>query len=196
MTEEKRGPGRPPKAQIPESPLQAAEQTEFDRDPRRRPERRMNPRAEAERARDRGIAGDRVPLGVRQLKMTLRDYEGQTKGYHTHWINDDGDRVQRALHGGYMPIYKHGIEVGEGDDDSYNPDQDTWVSKVVGKNEAGRPLIAYAMKIRQDWYDADQRRKQESVDAVDDQIRRGLINQGADDKRYLKTAHYQIGSKS
>ena len=167
-------------------------------DPRRREEtqRRVNPRAKAARARARGASGDRVPLGVPTLKLSLRDYDGQLDGCVSRWINDTGDRIDQAIRGGYVPIYKHGLEVGEGDDDSYNPDQDTWVSKVVGTHDSGRPLIAYAMKIREEWYRQDQAAKQKSVDAIDDQIKRGLVNQGHDDKRYLKTADYQIGSKN
>lgn len=155
---------------------------------RGRPPRHENPRAMAEKARERGLDGERVPLGVPHLKLTVRDYQGQLQGYVGRWINDKPGRIQRAIQGGYMPVYRDALEVGEGED--YNPDQSTWVCQEVGTQESGQPLRAYLMKIKEAWYNEDQAKKQQSIDDIDRSILGGQINEQSGDGRYVKQVSY------
>ncbi len=162
--------------------------------PRKRRTRRTNPRAEAEQKRAKGIQGERIPVGVQQLSLSLRDYGEQLPGFVPRWVNDEGNRIQDFLRGGWVPIYKDNIDVGEGDE--YIVDQDTWVSEVVGSFESGRPKTAFAMKIKKEWYNADQAKKAAAIKEVDDMIMRRGINQPDGGNHYVKQANYSTNRKT
>lgn len=127
----------------------------------------------------------RVPLGTPDMKLGIRDYGGQLEGFVPRWINDKGGRIHDALTGGYEPVFKDDQvlagEVGE----NRNSDMGSWVSQIVGTQEDGSPMRAYLMKIKREWYEEDQQAKQKRVDAVDEAIRGGRINEKAGDGRYL-----------
>ena len=79
---------------------------------------------------------ERVPFGVREQQMAYPPIPG----FHLHWFNDSPGRVRRAEMAGYAFV----------DGADGRP-----VTTVVGTDRAGKPLNAYLMKIRQEWFDED-----------------------------------------
>lgn len=143
-------------------------------------------------ASEKRESNGRVPLGTPGMKMSIRDYGGQLEGYVPRWINDKGGRIHQALGGGYEPVFKDDrVVAGESGGDR-NSDMGSWVSQIVGTKEDGSPLRAYLMKIKREWYDDDQKAKQQQVDAVDEAIRGGRINEKAGDGRYLDKSRTNI----
>lgn len=154
-------------------------------DPRQRddPRRRVDPRELA--------AGERIPLGGNNMKLTLPERQG----YHRHWINDDGDRIERALRGGYQFIYKDAVsKVGTGPEPGHN-DLGAVISKVVGRRDDGSPKRAYAMEIKLEYYNEDQANKHRHVREMQAEISKGqLPAQGQDaSNRYIPEEGIRIG---
>jgi hypothetical protein len=99
----------------------------------------------------------RTPIqGRNVLTVTGKDPE-----YHYRIVNDDGDRVQMFIDGGYEIESAVNINVGD---------------KSVGKASSegskaqvsvGKGIKAFVMKIRKDWFDEDQATKQEAVDNLE-----------------------------
>lgn len=137
-------------------------------------------------------ARGRVPLGSPTQKLTIRDYGGQLDGYVPRWVNDKGARISQALQGGYEPVLKDDrIAAGAAGEDR-NSDMGSWVSQIVGTKEDGSPMRAYLMRIKREWYDEDQKAKQKQVDAIDEAIKGGRINEKADDGRYLDRSRTNV----
>lgn len=153
---------------------------------------KVDPRTESQRQRSEGTTGKRIPLGSATKKMTVNDHADQLEGYVPRWINDDGDRINRAIAGGYSPVLKSGITVGEGDNS--DTDMSSWVSMSAGTKENGAPMKAFLMKIPRHFYEEDQAAKQRQVDKVDEAINGGqqhLQGQGS----YVKKVDYKVNSK-
>lgn len=115
----------------------------------------------------------RVPFGALRSKLTVLY---QIPGYHLHWINDTPGRIHEAQQGDYEFVSPKEVGFDEAE---------TKVKRLVGKNDDGSALYAYLMKIRQDWYDEDQKTYQAYLDDMDNQIRNGRLNEKAGDKRYV-----------
>jgi hypothetical protein len=145
-------------------------------DARERPDPRVrtDPRVISER--------ERVPLGGNRMRLTLEE----RPGYHRHWINDVGDRIERAQRGGYTFIPKAGARVGTGPESGHT-DLGEVISCVVGKHEDGRPLRAYAMEIKREYYEADQALKGAAIRQTEADIQRGRIQaqDGDNSNRYI-----------
>lgn len=133
-------------------------------DPRDRTDARVRP--DVRQAADQ----ERVPLGGNTMRLTIEEIPG----YHTHWLNDKGNRIERALRGGYIFRPKAGTRVGTGSELGHT-DIGSALSQVVGVQENGQPLVAYAMMIKQEWYDADQAVKHRAVAQTETDIREGSI---------------------
>lgn len=112
--------------------------------------------------------GERVPLGVLHLQMTVDDIPENKVG---RWVNDDGDRLNRAVKGGYDFI-KDRKKVGDGYEDG-NEDLGMMTSKVVGSKDSGEPIRAYLMIIDKDLYEQDQQVKLDRIDEVEEAIYSG-----------------------
>ena len=104
----------------------------------------------------------RRPFGVPRKKLELT---GTRPGYVPRWINDEPGRVDAAKAGGY----EH-IRDGRG-----KP-----ISRVVDRRTG---LLAYAMEIPKEFYDADFALKQKKNDEIDDAI----MNRAIADKGYRPT---------
>lgn len=113
----------------------------------------------AERSVERREVGrrSRVPLGTMKQKLSAAKREG----YVRRWMNDAGNRIHDALQAGYT----HVEESVDG--------RDVKVSRRVGVNEDGSPMMAHLMEIRQEFYMEDQAAKQVAVDEIDAAIRGG-----------------------
>ena len=86
---------------------------------------------------------------------------GKDPDYHYRIVNDDGDRVQMFIDGGYEIVNTEDVQVG--DKSVGRPSAEGTKSQVsVGKN-----LKAFVMKIRKDWFDEDQQTKQDKVNELE-----------------------------
>jgi len=103
----------------------------------------------------------RVPLGTRN-----RLSYPERKGYHRRVFNDDHDRIQRALGAGYEFVTESGLTGGDpraGDASQMGAK----VSKQVGFGTTG-----YLMEIPDEYYNEDQKAKQERLNLQEAQMKR------------------------
>lgn len=125
---------------------------------------------------------DRRPLGSIDGNMFVEYVDGKEflKVYVTRFINDVPGRLQRAESGGWEPVKQEEV-VGGGqmrkDGQPESPDSGVW--RIANRHTDGGPVWAKLMKIRKDWYDEDQRAKEERNLQVDRAIRDGTAG-GAD----------------
>lgn len=133
-------------------------------------------------SRDLKGRAERVPLGVRRPKLNA----DIRPGYVGRWINDDNNRIQDALKGGWDFVLR--------DSEAKSDDASSRIAKDVGSKTNGQRLIAYLMEIRKDWYDEDQAAKQTSIDATESLIKRGaLVQKPGEDGAYTKLAKITRG---
>ena len=160
MVEEPRRPGRPRK----EQPEVAQNQT-------------------TERTEDKvtNIRPKRTPMSGPRNIMTV---EGLPEGFEYRWINDQDNRIQRAIAGGWDHVINTDGRYKIGDRQADPQHQiGAVVSKLVGTDKFGKPLTAYFMAIREDWYLEDQLAKQREIEknmkALDTEARNaGLVERG------------------
>jgi len=121
-------------------------------------------------ARLRKLRSERGPIGILEKRWACP----KDDGYHYRVFNDDWmtkpANIQRAKEIGYEFV------------DSKDEKQKV---KVVGVNDDGTPIRGYLMRIPKEIYDEDQMIKQKAVDKVDEQIKAGKFQQGANDNRYI-----------
>lgn len=122
---------------------------------------------------------------VRRKRGVLNGTESKLKignlieGFHLHWMNDNGNRIDDALDAGYEFVKPEEVG-GMSNNNVTSRNQELSKDKVrllVGTTQEG-PLFAYLMKIRQDWYEEDQEALHEKNDAVDTAIRGGQNTTG------------------
>lgn len=109
----------------------------------------------------------RVPLGTPRQKLQ----SDQRKGHVRRWVNDTPGRLAQAKLAGYEHVLERADADGSGQ----------YRSAIVGTNDIGGPLKAYLMEIPREFYEEDQKAKQDAIDEVDKTILRGNIR-GADPK--------------
>jgi len=112
------------------------------------------------------------PGTIRQRRTSLRELrntmtvEKCPAGYCGRWVNDDKNRVYDLQERGYMfamDTPSGRIAVGDRKVDA-NRQTGSIVSKLVGTDGFGKPLTAYFMLQRLEWYEEDQKFKQEKLD--------------------------------
>lgn len=102
----------------------------------------------------------RNPL-ERRSRLSAR---GKEDGYEYRFINDDGDRIAQKMEEGWEHVPKSAVKVGDKRVDNVSPEGS--VSQVyVGSGE--NPKKGFLMRIRKDWYEEDQKAKQDYVDATE-----------------------------
>lgn len=95
----------------------------------------------------------RVPVGTRNV-LTVA---GKDPNYEYRIINDSGDRVQEFLDAGYELVEKDSVRVGDKRVNSATAEGT--VSQVsVGQGQKG-----YIVRIKKEWYQEDQAKKQRQV---------------------------------
>lgn len=109
----------------------------------------------------------RVPLGQRD-RLTAP----KKKGFRRRFVNDDGDRVQRYEAAGYN-LVKDDIQVGD-----HKIGKDTQMGRVV-RPSVGGGTKAVLMEIKEEFYQEDQKAKQDKVTA-DEQAMKQQLNSGRD----------------
>jgi len=125
----------------------------------------------------------RVPLGTPEQKLSVPQAQDDPDSVY-RWVNDLPGRLQKALNGGYEYVEDPTLQIGSGST-SGNAEQDSRVSRLVGKDAKGFPMMAYLMKISRNIYEEDQAVKQEAIDDVDKTIRHGRHNEHEGDGRYI-----------
>lgn len=126
-----------------------------------------DPRDRRETTREETGRSRRIPLGTPQakLKADIRP------GYVGRWINDDGDRLDRAVNAGY-----------EFAEDQNIKGRDKRQKRRVGVKEGGEPLFAYLMEIRKEFYDEDEAARMGALKEMDAAMLAG-VPAGADAQR-------------
>lgn len=134
-------------------------------------------------SRDAGGRAKRVPLGTPELKMEV---SSKDPNYVYRWVNDEGNRIARAMQGGYEMVEDSGVEVGSGV--NRNTDMGGKVSQYVGTQKDGAPLRAHLMRIKKEWYEEDQDAKAKKIDEKERHIKGGGIEQN----EHLEQSHTYV----
>lgn len=123
----------------------------------------------------------RVPFGGFRSRLQVSD---SFPGYVLRWFNDVDGRIQRAQDAGYVFVKAEEVSsLGEHQIHQDNSDLNGNVSKVVSR---GEPVIrAYLMKIKEEWYQEDQREKEKVNKRTDDALRQGRPGGEAGVNRYI-----------
>jgi hypothetical protein len=174
----KRGPGRPPKNPVEtESNAPAAEAG--SQSPRRRMTG-MRAQREAKERRQRS-AMDESRLTRLEVPADAKDRE-----FEYRWVNDEtAGRIQNMMSRDWVNVtgddLEEAVEANRGT--PYFGDKDTDmganVSRIVGQNPDGSPKRAFLMAKKKEFYEEDQRRKEADLDEIDQQIKRGPVQDAA-----------------
>jgi hypothetical protein len=97
----------------------------------------------------------RVPVGTRNILKV----QGKDPAYEYRFINDSGDRVAEFLDAGYQIESADAVRVGDKRTGTATPEG----SKA--QYSVGQGQKALLVKIKKEWYDEDQAKKQERVAA-------------------------------
>jgi len=102
----------------------------------------------------------RIPMSVPVQRLEAPEIPG----FHLHWFTGSSERLQRALDGGYEFVDERDLKINNvslGGDSaaSGNTDMGSRVSVVSGQEvgKDGQPTRLVLMKIRQEWYEEDQK---------------------------------------
>lgn len=142
----------------------------------------------------------RIPMSVPVQKLEVPAIEG----YHLHWFINSTERIERAVNAGYefveaRDVKLNNVSLGGDSAVSGNTDLGSRVSVVSGQEvgKDGQPTRLILMKIRQEWYEEDQKLIDDRNELTAAALRGGLIgaeNDAAGDtrQRYLDKARTQI----
>lgn len=135
----------------------------------------------------------RIPMSVPVQKLEAPEIPG----YHLHWFTGSAERLQRALDGGYefvdsRDIKINNVSLGGNSAESGNTDMGSRVSVVSGTEigKDGQPMRLVLMKIKQEWYEEDQKLMEERNELVAKSLRGGLI--GAENDAPGDTRHRYV----
>lgn len=103
----------------------------------------------------------RTPISGRNV-LTV---SGKEPGYTYRVVNDQGDRVAEFLDRGYELVEAADVRVGDKRVNATTP-EGTKAQVSVGKGEK-----AFVMRIKQEWYDEDQKAKQAQVNELEAAIK-------------------------
>jgi hypothetical protein len=105
---------------------------------------------------DKSVRPKRTPLGMAN-RLT---FKGLNPAYNYRVINDKDGRLQRAIDGGYEFV-ESTEELGD-----VRVADATKIGSKVSK-PVGHGITGYLMRIKREWYDEDQSKKQERVDEIE-----------------------------
>lgn len=123
-------------------------------------------------------ARTRIPMSVPQLKLALPELPG----FHLHWMLGTPERIAQAKRAGYVFVESEEVnvtETGLANDaaGSGSSDMGSQVSVVAGgTGPDGQPVRLILMKLKQEWWDEDQKSLEARSDALVDQLRSGRID--------------------
>lgn len=124
----------------------------------------------------------RIPMNAPVRKLEVPEIPG----YHLHWFAGNRARLSQAERGGYEYVRPEEVElnaVSLGGDSavSANTDMGSRVSIISGSDERGQPEDLVLMKIKQEWYEEDQKLLETRNDAVASALTGGLAGGEAAD---------------
>jgi len=99
----------------------------------------------------------RVPVGTRNV-LTVA---GKDANYEYRVINDSGDRVQEFLDAGYELVENSSVRVGDKRVNSASSEGS------VSQISVGQGQKAFVVRIKKEWYEEDQARKQIKVNEME-----------------------------
>lgn len=148
----------------------------------------------ANAAPKKSVERARIPMSVPMQKLQVPEIQG----YHLHWMLDQGGRIQQAIRAGYEFVEQEEVELnnfGLADDASKsgNTDLGSRVSISAGADlgQDGTEQRLYLMKIRQEWWEEDQRQLEARNEQIAASLRGGTPDAGSNDPshRYIPDAH-------
>lgn len=112
----------------------------------------------------------RTTFGIDSTKKLFVPEHMKDPNFHYRWINATGNRLQLMTQEDDYDIVceedaKNEKDVGEG----------TAVKRAVGTNKAGEPIYAYLCRKPKEFYEEDQKAKQQPVDESEEALRRGDV---------------------
>lgn len=120
----------------------------------------------------------RIPMSVPVQRLEAPDIPG----YHLHWFLGTAERLQRAIDGGYEFVDPreaqiNSVNLGGDSAISGNTDMGSRVSVVSGQEvgKDGQPIRLVLMKIKQEWWDEDQKLVEQRNEQVAAALRGGLL---------------------
>ncbi|MDZ4345067.1 MAG: hypothetical protein U1E51_21810 [Candidatus Binatia bacterium] len=120
----------------------------------------------------------RIPMSVPVQRLEAPDIPG----YHLHWFIGTAERLQRALDGGYEYVDERELKLnnaglGGESTKSGNTDMGSRVSVVSGQEvgKDGQPTRLILMKIKQEWFEEDQKLVENRNEKVAASLRGGTI---------------------
>ena len=135
----------------------------------------------------------RIPMSVPVQRLEAEEIPG----YHLHWFSGTPDRLKRALDGGYEFVDEremkiNNVSLGGSSAVSGNTDMGSRVSVVSGTEigKDGQPVRLILMKIKQEWYEEDQKLVDDRNELVAASLRGGLL--GAEKDRPGDTQHRYV----
>jgi len=104
----------------------------------------------------------RVPLGTRNVLTAPK-----REGYVRRFVNDEKDRIQQFEDAGYTIVHE---EVQVGDSKAGN---ETQVGSITNK-AVGNGTRAVLMEIKEEWYQEDQKARQDRISVGENDMKRKL----------------------
>lgn len=140
----------------------------------------------------------RVPMSVPVQRLEAPEIPG----YHLHWFLGSSERLERAMAGGYEFVDErelkiNSVSLGGDSTTSGNTDMGSRVSVISGQElgRDGQPMRLILMKIKQEWYEEDQKLVEGRNDLVAASLRGGTL--GAEkDKPTDRAARYVDKSRT
>ena len=137
----------------------------------------------------------RIPMSVPRQKLAVPDIPG----YHLHWMRGDQARLQQAIQAGYVFVEDDEVSVVNTNvandvSSSGNTDMGSRVSIISGSDvdHKGNPSRLYLMKLKQEWWDADQKLLEDRNEQIAATLRGGAItgsNPYGSDNQYIPQSH-------
>lgn len=111
----------------------------------------------------------RTPIGSRNI-LTVT---GKEPGYSYRIVNDTGDRIQQFLDAGYEMVSADDVKIGDKRVNASSP-EGSKAQVSVGKGDK-----AFVMRIKQEWFDEDQRAKHAKIKQLEETMKQ-TASQNAD----------------
>jgi hypothetical protein len=104
--------------------------------------------------------------------MTKRlDVFKEIPGYRLYWANDADSRIFQMQQAGYEFVSSQEVGLAEGQV-FVNDSTDTRVKRWVGMKPNGEPMFAYLMKINMEFFNEDQKTREDEVRKKESQMYR------------------------
>lgn len=115
-----------------------------------------------------GKRKERIPVGTTRDILAVND---QDPNYVYRWVNDVPGRIQKFKDGGYE-VVTESLEVGQ-----QTVDRNTKLGSAVTKTVGGT-MTAVLMRIPREWYNEDQKAKQDEISAKEQAMRKADSDYG------------------